>query len=248
MTSLHCESIGTISDSVRAVETEDGAVLLDIQRGICLSLTPVALKIWRMLRHERTFEQIVDCLVDEFQDIARVQIRDDTLEFISDLRSKSLLVSPEQLNSPRPAPKLFALVQRLRRTHVDRRVRAPHALFWTALFWLAAFDLFRFGQNFARIHTFVKTWVVSSRKTPIDTVERACRAINYACACYPKRVLCLQRSFAVTCLLRSYGVEARMVLGAQKFPFKAHAWTEVNGCAINERRDVRKIYLVWEEC
>jgi hypothetical protein len=187
-------------------------------------------------------------LVDEFQDVARVQIHDDTLEFISDLRSKSLLVSAEQLNSPPPAPKLFALFQQLRRTHGGRRVRAPHALFWTALFWLAAFDLFRFGEDFARIHTFVKTWVVSSRKTPVDTVERACRAINYACACYPKRVLCLQRSFAATCLLRSYGVEARMVLGAQKFPFKAHAWTEVNGHAINERRDVRKIYLVWEEC
>ena len=248
MTSLHSESIGTISDSVRAVETEDGAVLLDIRRGVCLSLTPVALRIWRMLRRERTLDQIVDCLVDEFQDVARVQIHDDTLEFISDLRSKSLLVSGEQLDSPRPVPKLLALAQQLRRTHFDKRERAPHALFLSALFWLVAFDLFRFGEDFARIHTFVKTWLVSSRTVPADTVERARRAINYACACYPKRVLCLQRSVATTCLLRSYGVEARMVLGAQKCPFKAHAWTEVNGCAINERRDVRKVFMVWEQC
>jgi hypothetical protein len=248
MTSLHFESMGTISDSVRAVETEDGAVLLDIRRGVCLSLTPVALKIWRMLSRERTFDEIVDCLVDEFQGVARVQIHDDTLEFISDLTSKSLLVSGEQLNSPRPVPKLFTLAQQLRRTRVDKQVRAPHALFWTALFWLAAYDLFRFGEDFARIHTFVKTWLVSPGKAPTDTVERACRAINYACAWYPKRVLCLQRSVATTCLLRSYGVDAKLVLGAQKFPFKAHAWTEVNGYAINERRDVRKIYLVWEQC
>lgn len=248
MTSLHFESVGTISDSVRTVETEDGAVLLDIRRGVCLSLTPVALRIWRMLRREHTFEEIVDGLVSEFQDVARVQIHDDTLEFIADLRSKGLLVSDEQPNSPRPVPKLLALAQQLRRTHVDKRVRAPHALFLSAMFWLAAFDLLRFGEDFGRIHTFVKTWRVSSRKAPTDTVNRVCKAINYACSCYPKRVLCLQRSVATTCLLRSYGIEARMVLGAQKFPFKAHAWTEVNGCAINERRDVRKIYLIWEQC
>jgi hypothetical protein len=39
-----------------------------------------------------------------------------------------------------------------------------------------------------------------------------------------------------------------MVVGAQKVPFKAHAWTEVNGQAINELRDVQKTYGVWERC
>jgi hypothetical protein len=248
MTSLHFESMGTISDSVRAVETEDGAVLLDIRQGLCLSLTPVGVRIWQLLRRQTSVDQIVRCLADEFQDVARTEIHADTLEFISDLRSKSLLVSGEQLNSPRPVPKLLALAQQLRRTHVDKRARAPHVLFLSALFWLVAFDLFRFGEDFARIHTFVKTWLVSSRKAPADTVERACRAVNYACVCYPKRVLCLQRSVATTCLLRSHGVPAQMVIGAQKFPFKGHAWTEVNGSPINERRDVKNVYLVWERC
>jgi hypothetical protein len=51
-----------------------------------------------------------------------------------------------------------------------------------------------------------------------------------------------------TCLLRTCGIPAQMVIGAQEFPFKAHAWTEVDGRAINERRDVQKVYLVWERC
>jgi len=83
---------------------------------------------------------------------------------------------------------------------------------------------------------------------PTDAVERISKAVNYACVAYPKRVLCLQRSAVTTCLLRSWGVPAQMVMGAQKVPFKAHAWTEVDGRAINERREVQKIYGVWERC
>jgi hypothetical protein len=37
-----------------------------------------------------------------------------------------------------------------------------------------------------------------------------------------------------------------MAIGAQNLPFKAHAWTEVNGRAINERRDVQRLYAIWE--
>jgi len=39
-----------------------------------------------------------------------------------------------------------------------------------------------------------------------------------------------------------------MVLGAQKFPFRAHAWVEVGGRAINERNNVQARYGVWERC
>jgi hypothetical protein len=35
-----------------------------------------------------------------------------------------------------------------------------------------------------------------------------------------------------------------MIVGAQILPFKAHAWTEVNGVPVNEPRDVRKTYEV----
>ncbi len=113
---------------------------------------------------------------------------------------------------------------------------------------LLAFDLLGLGHNFSRVHKFVRRWKVSLRTPPPDIVDRVCWAVNYACVCYPKGVLCLQRSAVTTCLLRSCGVPAYMVLGAQKLPFKAHAWTEVNGSAINERRDVQKIYGVWERC
>jgi Transglutaminase-like superfamily len=52
----------------------------------------------------------------------------------------------------------------------------------------------------------------------------------------------------MACLLRRGGVPASMVMGAQILPFKAHAWTEADGRAINERREVQKIYTPWERC
>lgn len=121
-------------------------------------------------------------------------------------------------------------------------------LFWKALIGLMVFDLFLFGSHFARMHRFVQNWKCAPRTASPDAADRVCAAVNCACVWYPKRVLCLQRSAVTTCLLRNLGVSAHMVMGAQKFPFKAHAWTEVNGRAINERRDVQSIYGVWERC
>jgi transglutaminase superfamily protein len=120
-------------------------------------------------------------------------------------------------------------------------------LVWKALLGLLAFDVLGFGNNFAKMHRFVTRWKVSPRKAG-DGVGRVCEAINYACVWYPKRVLCLQRSLVTTCLLRHCGVPAQMAMGARNLPFKAHAWTEVDGCAINERRDVQNIYEVLERC
>src|SRR6266403_6155178 len=113
-------------------------------------------------------------------------------------------------------------------------------LLWKALFSLLAFDVLGFGRDFAKMHKLVSGWKTTSRAPKPDAVDEVCKAINYACVWYPKHVLCLQRSAVTTCLLRSCGVPAQMVVGAQKLPFKAHAWTEVNGRAINERRDVQR--------
>ncbi len=114
-------------------------------------------------------------------------------------------------------------------------------LFWKALFSLLAYDLLNLGRNFARAHKLVSGWKISPRTPQPGTIQKVCTAVNYACVFYPKRVLCLQRSVVITCMLRNCGVPAQMVIGAQKLPFKAHAWTEVGGRPINERRDIQKI-------
>jgi hypothetical protein len=121
-------------------------------------------------------------------------------------------------------------------------------LFWKAFFGLLVFDLLGFGRNFARLHRTVRNWPIAEKIARPNVTDRVCEALNYACAWYPKRALCLQRSVVTACLLRSYGIPAQIVLGAQKIPFKAHAWVEVDGRAINERSNVQATYGVWDRC
>jgi hypothetical protein len=121
-------------------------------------------------------------------------------------------------------------------------------LVWQALLGLLAFDLLGLGRNFARMHLCVSKWPIATQVMQGNEVDRVCCAINDACIWYPKRVLCLQRSAITTCLLRNCGIPAKMVMGAQSLPFKAHAWAEVNDQPINERNDVQKIYAILECC
>src|SRR5258708_29820685 len=130
-----------------------------------------------------------------------------------------------------------------------RGERIMRFLFLKAFSGLLVFDLLLAVGNFATVHRSVRGWNVNRKLATLNEVTAVvCDAVNRACAWYPKRALCLQRSAVTTCLLRSYGVPAQIVLGAQKLPFKAHAWVEVDGRAVNERSDVQSIYGVWERC
>ena len=121
-------------------------------------------------------------------------------------------------------------------------------LFFQALFALLTYDILSASCRFQTLYTMVKRWEVVGEPAGSDTIDWICTAVNYACIWYPKQALCLQRSFVTTYLLRKHGVPAHMVLGAQKLPFKAHAWVEVDGHSINERSNVQATYAVWDRC
>ena len=121
-------------------------------------------------------------------------------------------------------------------------------LFFRAMLMLLAYDILRVLCRFQTIYSLVKGWKVNNKPAESNVIDRVCMAVNYACVWYPKQALCLQRSFVTTYLLRKNRIAARMVLGAQKLPFKAHAWVEVDGRAINERSNVQATYAVWDRC
>ncbi len=77
--------------------------------------------------------------------------------------------------------------------------------------------------------------------------ESLCRAMDYACVFYFKRVHCLQRSSATTLLLRRHGWRAKMVIGVQTLPLKSHAWVEVDGVVVNDKPSVSTFYSVLEQ-
>jgi len=115
----------------------------------------------------------------------------------------------------------------------------------------AYLELIRFGfhirrKNFAALHSVVRTRGVDQHTSGGTGLAELCRAADLACIWYGKRVLCLQRSAATTCLLRRHGIPAQLVIGIQQIPFNAHAWVEVEGRVVSDRPYMRKMYAVLE--
>jgi len=116
-------------------------------------------------------------------------------------------------------------------------------------YWnLIYFDLCLSRRNLAALYDKVRTCPLRPSSQVPNLVGRTCAAVDIACVWYWKEVRCLQRSAVTTCMLRHCGIPARMVTGARELPFTAHAWTEVDGHAVRERRDVQKLYAVLERC
>jgi len=113
---------------------------------------------------------------------------------------------------------------------------------------LIQFDLYLAKGNFSALHNKVRTYQLAERVPPSDAIERICAAMDMACIWYWKEALCLQRSAALTCLLKGCGVAAQLVIGAQKMPFKAHAWVEVDGRVVNDKSYTPELYAVLDRC
>jgi hypothetical protein len=113
---------------------------------------------------------------------------------------------------------------------------------------LLYFDWYLARRNFRALYDKVRRYPLATRVQSPESAEQICRAVDLACIWYWKEVLCLQRSAATTCLLKRNGVPARMVIGAQQVPFKAHAWVEVDGCVVNDKPYIQEMYAVLDRC
>lgn len=112
-----------------------------------------------------------------------------------------------------------------------------------AFFGLLAFDLLLRFRGFDSLIKRVEQWPAAAPHTnDKQTCRRVCAMVNRAQVYYPKKAMCLQHSAVVTCLLRRHGVPAEMVLAAQEFPPKGHAWVEVEGIVVNDFRQVKTRY------
>lgn len=114
----------------------------------------------------------------------------------------------------------------------------------TAFIGLLAFDLLLKFRGFQSLIKRVENWPTAGlRVKDADVCKRVRAMVDRAQMYYPKKAMCLQHSAVVTCLLRRRGVPAEMVLAAQEFPPKGHAWAEVEGEVINDSQHVKAKYL-----
>ncbi|MGE5324678.1 MAG: PqqD family protein [Actinomycetota bacterium] len=81
----------SIPSSVKETASEDGAVLLDVEQGVCFSLNSSGLRIWTLLRQGNNIEQIADALQSDYS-VLRPQLLDDLCGFMSELESRKLLL------------------------------------------------------------------------------------------------------------------------------------------------------------
>lgn len=115
-------------------------------------------------------------------------------------------------------------------------------------YWkLIYFDFYLARGTFADLYQQVRNRPVGRPAAP-EVTAKVCAAVDMACIWYWKEALCLQRSAATTCLLKQYGVPARMMIGARQMPFRAHAWVEVDGCVVNDKPYMREMYAVLDQC
>ncbi len=83
----------SVSPGVRATYSEDGAVLLDINKGLCYGLNPVAARIWVTIETSQagiTLDDIVGALETHFE-VARNKLGHDTARYLSRLEQMGLV-------------------------------------------------------------------------------------------------------------------------------------------------------------
>jgi hypothetical protein len=199
-------------------------------------------------------------------EVPRAQLRQDTERFLKNLAEKRLL----RVLGHAAGPELYGINDGVTGTtsaaasaidesdeHTDTGLNecshpAPVALSeispskretLVAFLGLLGFDLMLRLRGFNDLITKVESWPIANTRTKDREVSRRVRAmVDRAQIYYPKKAMCLQHSAVVTCLLRRRGVAAEMILAAQEFPPKAHAWVEVAGEVVNDSPDVKTRY------
>jgi hypothetical protein len=131
-------------------------------------------------------------------------------------------------------------------THV--RVTPGFAFVIKAFVQLVRFERVIAHHQFAELYDKVRSCRTNNAVRCAGDMERICAAVDIASICYPKQILCLQRSAATICLLRKHGILAELVIGARQLPFKAHAWVESGGRVVNDNPYMREIYTVLDRC
>ena len=255
-----------MSPTDRARKHKDGSVLLSIAEDSICKLNGVGALTWMILEDTRdglTLDEIVRALEHEFEainlegelryEVPHEQLQTDTDRFLKKMVSLRLLqhsgdgiysVSADVTGTTSaPATEIeqpnFAGNEKAEDLSLSRRET------FSAFVGLLAFDLLLKFGGFQRLIGRVARWPIAEpRIADREICLRVRGMVDRAQMYYPKKAMCLQHSAVVTCLLRRRGIPAEMVLAAQTFPPKAHAWAEVAGEVVNDQSSVKSEYRV----
>jgi len=102
-------------------------------------------------------------------------------------------------------------------------------LVFRALYEIVRYEMVLWLLGSGRILSQLKRQTMTARVASPLLEKVICDAVLLATCFYWKPVLCLQRAVCTVRLLRSYGIQARLVIGYRPSPFFSHAWVEIDG-------------------
>ena len=244
--------------------------MLSIAKDRICKLNGVGALTWMVLEHVQggfTLDEIVLALEEEFEainaqgefhyEVSREQLRADTARFLKKMASTGLL---QQLRNSE-GQELYSIRDDVSATtsspenvvagpqdlstceEQEENIRYSKRETFSAFLGLLAFDLLLKFAGFQSLVKKVEQWPTAEPRTTDREICRRVRGmVDRAQMYYPKKAMCLQHSAVVTCLLRRRGVPAQMVLAAQEFPPKAHAWAEVMNQVVSDSPGVKNKY------
>jgi hypothetical protein len=255
-----------MSPTDRARKHKDGSVLLSIAEDSVCKLNGVGALTWMILEDTHdglSLDEIVRALEHQFAainaegelryDVPHEQLQTDTDRFLKKMVSLGLLQRSsdglysisEDVTGTTSAPATQIEQANFAGNDVAEDPSISRRETFSAFVGLLAFDLLLKVGGFQRLIGKVARWPIAEPRTGNRDICRRVRGmVDRAQVYYPKKAMCLQHSAVVTCLLRRRGVPAEMVLAAQTFPPKAHAWAEVAGEVVNDQSSVKSEYRV----
>lgn len=233
--------------------TEDGCVILDFGQDKVLSINKTGAVILHKIASSESGLSRADLVSAvgvevEFSDPSRIEAVVNGL--IDKLNEKGILQTS--------AASASAYSRRLRGMAVQCAVNGTRFLIGVLLKLrlhtpaaLAALVMVDVGLKLTGINALrriVSDWPINGEAPDPKMVAHVCSTVIRACAWHPKKALCLQRSATTTCLLRSVGAPAEMVIGVHKMPFYGHAWVEVHSEVVNDHPKVQTFFHVLSRC
>lgn len=229
---------------LQLLTADDGrCLLLDIEHDRILHLNSVGAQMWSQLRQGVAEPEIITQISSNYQ-VSEERVGADLrglLRKIHELRIAPTnstftdCATAQNGNTERPFYPWYS-------QGGDLRPAPKASMVLASLVGLAIFDLILWLSSLRVLCSCVKAWPLRGRKPNSNLAGQMCSAVERASTWYPKQALCLQRSAVTTCLLRSHGLAARMMIGLRPMPFLAHAWVEVEGAVVNDWRPVTKFY------
>jgi hypothetical protein len=223
-----------------------GGVLFDPERDRLLKLNATGVEMWHALNSGQSESDIAGQLACKYG-VDRQQVLDDLHNLVS--RAAELGLSPSDIllaeqQPPDIGPQTAPTFPWYGHEPDASRPLPRRFTILSAVAGLALFDCVLSLLSFNLLCRSVKAWPLKPRRAQdkLMLIGQVCAAVEKACVWYPKKALCLQRSAVTTCILRSYGIQAQMIVGVRPMPFLAHAWVETEGSVVNDFPNVRKFY------